>query len=234
MTRPLYPPSASSRTPAYERRYEDGTRSAWALLQAGFADLPRSRRHTILDLPSLTEAVIVTVDAIHGRTVHCASPTNAIPQWPGGTQIDDRTLLTYRLDDIPGLEPFPHTSPTSQRPRDIVGLVYVKPGDTAHWKDYGRAPYSKRERRAGHQTLLNVTFAEAWTYPDTARVAISNPFDGGDPRTMQAAAMVWWESRMIEGYTPEAARTMFALLAHPDAQALVDLSGVTPRPKPVA
>lgn len=187
-------------------------------------------RAALLAASSLVEAVERTVRLAHDRQAHVST----------GTPNSEGRMLGYNITGLADVE-----DPYGPRPPGHLALatLVLTSADAREWvraaAKTGARPLPSRGVEI-RESLLNEILLSA----KIVEVDVDGLLSAGlsldaagifPPRLTQLAAMVWWETRMIEGHTPEAAQTLLALRADPEVLAHVEWQvdgSLAPRMKP--
>lgn len=187
------------------------------LVRARFDALPRRQRNAILDLPTLDDAVVAVIARIHGATAHASVYRR--DDYPSMVNL----LVAYNLDSVEDW--------TQRRFRDFTpdGLdltgrfVTIEAGHVT-LSEWERVAYAtrglrtlgrkRRTIRAVRRNLLDSALGTAtqgnYTVEDHLRYSLH-----ADKYFQGIALPLWWEARLAEGYTPDAAWMMLGLTIDP-------------------
>lgn len=185
------------------------------LLVDRFDALPRRTRNSILDRPTLGEAIVATIQHIHGATAY------ATEHYSDPLSTHRLLLVAYRLDDVDDW--------TQRRFQDLSvdslpetgRYVQIAAGDTAMerwatahargWRYLGRRRRTLRHRRVLWLRFpLRSALLGNYTIDDHLHQSRT-----ADQYVTGIGLPLWWEARMREGHTPESAWMMLGLTIDP-------------------
>lgn len=183
-----------------------------------FEALPRRQRNAILDQPTLAKALVETVKAVHGATAH-ATPYHG-REHPAMRQL----IVAYNADRVPDWTQrrFRHLTPDGLAETGRYITIDARHVTISEWERIAESTRGWRYlpsrrgliRRTRANLLLNSLYRSAgmgnYTVEDHLRDAIH-----ADKWFQGIALPLWWEARLAEGYTPEAAWMMLGFLIEP-------------------
>lgn len=183
--------------------------------------VPRRERHRLCDVPTLAEALVAAVRVIHGATAYATEGSR--DDFPA---IMRTLLVAYRLDEVEDWTQgrFRDFNPDHLPAIGRYAVIEVGHNAISEWERIATATRAWRYRGRGRRTVrrtrhdllafaLSTIVAANYTVEDHVR----------DPRSrtdfVGIGVPLWWEARLAEGYTPEAAWMMLGLTIDPSVLA---------------